>query len=54
MKSFTKIVLPESSKFNLSLNKLSTKRSQLSTKQKPFSLHLLHNDVFTRATRFRS
>ena len=27
---------------------------ELPTKQKPFSLHILHNDTFTRANRFRS
>ena len=27
---------------------------ELSTKQKPFSLHILHNDAFTRANRFIS
>ena len=27
---------------------------ELSTKQEPFSLHILHNDAFTRANRFRS
>ena len=26
----------------------------LSTKQKQFPLHILHNDAFTRANRFRS
>ena len=27
---------------------------ELSTKQKPFSLHILHNDAFARANRFGS
>ena len=27
---------------------------ELSTKQKPFSLHILYNDAFTHANRFRS
>ena len=46
--------MPESSKCNLSLNKLSTEMLELSTKQKPFSLHILHNDAFARANRFGS
>ena len=54
MKLFAKIVLSESSKCNLSLNKLPTEILELSMKQKLFSLHILHNDAFTRANRFRS
>ena len=54
IKLFAKIVIPESSKCVLSLNKLSTEILELSTKQKPFSLHILHDDAFTRANRFIS
>ena len=54
MKLFAKIVLPESSVCNLSLNKLSTEILELSTKEKPFSLHIFYNDAFTRANRFGS
>ena len=44
---FAKIVLLESSKCNFPLNKFSTEMLELSTKEKPFSLHILHNDAFT-------
>ena len=47
-------MLPESNKYNLSLNILSTEILELSTKQKPFSLHILHNDAFPHANRFGS
>ena len=53
-KLFARIVLRESSICNLFLNELSTEMLELSTKQKLFSLHILHNDAFTRGNRFGS